>query len=49
LKIEGTEFTLSSTNDIKEGIDSIESINGYKELIEKNGVFAVELIDVRYL
>ena len=36
-------------NDLKkeEGIKSVESIGGYKELISKNGVFAIELKDVR--
>lgn len=43
LETEGTEFTLSSTNDLEEGIKSIESISNYKELIEKNGVFAIEI------
>ena len=43
LKREGTERTLSSTNDIEEGIKSIESIGNYKELIAKNGVFAIKL------
>ena len=47
LENEGTEYTLSSTNDIEEGIKSVESIRNYKELITKNGVFAVELKDVK--
>ncbi len=44
---EGTEHTLSSTDDIEEGIKSIESINNYKEHIKKNGVFAIKLRDIR--
>ena len=47
LEAEGTEHALSSTNDIEEGIKAVESIGGYKELISKNGVFAIELKDVR--
>lgn len=43
LEREGTKTTLSSTNDIEEGIRSIESIGDYKELIAKNGVFAIKL------
>ncbi|MBI4739229.1 ASCH domain-containing protein [Candidatus Woesearchaeota archaeon] len=47
LEAEGTEHALSSTNDIEEGIKSVESIGDYKELISKNGVFAIKLKDVR--
>ena len=49
LESEGTANTLSSTRDIEEGIKSIESIENYKELISKNGVFALELRDVKVL
>ena len=49
LENEGTEYTLSSTNDIEEGIRSIESIENYQELIAKNGVFAIELKDVKLM
>jgi len=49
LLAEGTEFTLSSTKNIEEGIKSIESIDNYKELIAKNGVFAIKLKDVKTL
>ncbi len=49
LEVEGTEHTLSSTNDIEEGIRSVESIADYKELISKNGVFAIKLKDVRVI
>lgn len=43
LVIEGTQYTLSSTNDFEKGIASINSIDGYKEGIMKNGVFAIHL------
>jgi len=44
LKHEGTERTLSSGKNLEGGIESIHSISGYKEAIEKNGVFAIEVI-----
>ena len=43
LEAEGTRYTLSSTNDINEGIESIQSIPNYKSYIRGNGVFAVHL------
>lgn len=43
LTIEGTEYTLSSTNDFNEGIKSINSFNGYKEGIKENGVYAIHV------
>ncbi len=43
LEKEGTEKTLSSTDDIETGIRSIRKITGYAELIDKYGVFAIEL------
>ena len=43
LETEGTQHSLSSTNDIDEGIKPIESIDNYKELISKNGVFAIKI------
>jgi ASC-1-like (ASCH) protein len=49
LESEGTEHTLSSTNNIEEGIKSVESIGDYKELIAKNGVFAIKLKDIEEL
>jgi len=49
LESEGIEHTLSSTNNIEEGIKSVESIDNYKELIAKNGVFAIKLKDVEVL
>lgn len=49
LESEGTEHSLSSTNNIEEGIKSVESIGDYKKLIPKNGVFAIKLKDVEIL
>jgi len=49
LETEGTQPALSSTNNIEEGIKSIESIGNYKELIAKNGVFAIKIKDVRQI
>ncbi len=47
LLAEGTKYSLSSTNDLKKGIASVESIDNYKEIISKNGVFAIKLKDVK--
>lgn len=43
LTIEGTEYTLSSTNDFNEGVKSINSIPGYTAGMKKNGVYAIHL------
>lgn len=43
LMLEGTRYTLSSTNDYEEGIKSINSINGYKDAIKCNGVYAIHI------
>lgn len=43
LTIEGTQYTLSSTNDFEKGVASINRIDGYKEVISKNGVFSIHL------
>ena len=40
---EGTRYTLSSTNDFNEGIKSINSLDGYKEAIKVNGVYAIHI------
>ena len=40
---EGVDHTLSSGGDLENGIRSIESIPGYKEAIDSNGVFAIVL------
>lgn len=43
LTLEGTKFTLSSTNDIEEGIKSINSYKNYAEGIKKNGIYAIHI------
>ena len=43
LTLEGTKFTLSSTNDIEEGIKSINSYKNYTEGIKKNGIYAIHI------
>ena len=43
LTLEETRYTLSSTNDLKKGIESINSFDGYKEAIKKNGVYAIHI------
>ena len=43
LTLEGTKYTLSSTDDYDAGIKSINSIKGYQEAIEKFGVYAIHL------
>lgn len=40
---EGTYYTLSSTNNIEDGIKRIESFKGYKEGIAQYGVNAIHL------
>lgn len=41
LTVEGTKYTLSSTDDFLEGVKSINSFDGYKEGIKVNGVYAI--------
>lgn len=43
LTIEGTKYTLSSTDDYEEGIKSINSFEGYTESMKVNGVYAIHL------
>lgn len=43
LTLEGTKLTLSSTNDIEEGIKSINSYKNYTEGIKKNGIYAIHI------
>lgn len=43
LTVEGTEYTLSSTNDFAEGVKSINGFEGYTEAMKKNGVYAIHL------
>ena len=46
LTLEGTRYTLSSTNDFKEGVKSINSINGYEEAIKVNGIYAIHITPI---
>ena len=41
--LEGTRYVTSSTNDKSEAIKNIEKIDGYKEEIEKSGVYAIHI------
>ena len=43
LTLEGTRYTLSSTDDFNEGVESINSLNGYREAIKNNGVYAIHI------
>ena len=43
LMLEGTRYSLSSTDDYNEGINSINSLDGYEEAIKKNGVYAIHI------
>lgn len=47
LIMEGTRYTLSSTNDFNEGIKSINSLIGYKEAIKMNGVYAIHITPLK--
>ena len=46
LTLEGTRYTLSSTNDFTAGVKSINSINGYEEAIKVNGVYAIHIVPI---
>ena len=46
LTLEGTRYTLSSTNDFNEGVKSINSISGYEEAIKVNGVYAIHITQI---
>lgn len=46
LTLEGTRYTLSSTNDFNEGVKSINSINGYEEAMKVNGVYAIHITPI---
>ena len=46
LMIEGTRYTLSSTNDFDNGVKSINSINGYMDAIKVNGVYAIHMLPI---
>ena len=43
LTVEGTKYTLSSTDDFDKGIKSINSFPGYTDGINKNGVYAIHI------
>ena len=43
LETEGVKKTLSSTNDLEEGIIRIQSIPGYAKRITEGGVYAIEV------
>jgi ASC-1-like (ASCH) protein len=47
LIMEGTRYTLSSTNDFHEGVKSINSLNGYEEAIKTNGVYAIHITPLK--
>lgn len=42
-EMEGTRYTTSSTNNKEEAINNINKIDGYKEYIKKNGVYAIHI------
>ena len=46
LTLEGTRYTLSSTNDFKAGVKSINSINGYEEAIKVNGAYTIHITPI---
>ena len=41
--LEGTRYVTSSTNDKSEAIKNVEKLDGYKEEIEKSGVYAIHI------
>ena len=43
LMLEGTRYTTSSTNNYDEAISNIYKLDGYKDAIKKNGVFAIHI------
>ena len=43
LMLEGTRYTTSSTNVYKEAINNVYKINGYKDAIRDNGVYAIHI------
>ena len=46
LTLEGTRYTLSSTNDFDEGVKSINSLTGYEEAMKVNGVYAIHITPI---
>lgn len=43
LMLKGTRYTTSSTNNYDEAISNIYKLDGYKDAIKKNGVFAIHI------
>lgn len=43
LMVEGTKYTLSSTDDFNEGVKSLNSFEGYTEGMQKNGIFCIRI------
>ena len=41
--LEGTRYTISSTNDKEEAIKNVSELDGYEKAIKKNGVFAIHI------
>ena len=41
--LEGTRYTTSSTNDKEEAIKNVSKLDGYKEAINKNDVYAIHI------
>ena len=41
--LEGTRYTTSSTNDKDEAIKNVNKLDGYKDAIKKNGVYAIHI------
>lgn len=41
--LEGTRYTMSSTNDKEEAIRNVNKLDGYEEAIKKNGVYAIHI------
>lgn len=41
--LEGTRYTVSSTNDKEEAILNVEKIGDYKNIIKENGVYAIHI------
>lgn len=48
LTLEGTRYTLSSTDDFREGVASINHLDGYKDAIPVNGGYAIHIVPVDF-
>ena len=49
LTVEGTKYTLSSTDDFDEGVKSIKSFKGYEEGMKLNGVHAIKIEPIPFV